>query len=112
MTTNLEKALDAAAKLPKDEQDILAEWLELLLRHLASQSRRDRALAAPTKLPNDDGGIIAEWLLRHRASEQLASEQRWDQAFAESADALESLADEALAEHRAGRTVPLDPDTL
>lgn len=36
----------------------------------------------------------------------------WDRSFARSQDALARLADEALAEHRAGRTKPLDPDTL
>lgn len=44
--------------------------------------------------------------------EELASERRWDELFAESADVLSELADEALAEHAAGRTTELDPDKL
>jgi hypothetical protein len=40
-----------------------------------------------------------------------ASERRWDDSFAASTDVLAQLADEALAEHRAGRTEPLDPDS-
>ncbi len=39
---------------------------------------------------------------------ELAAEQQWDQAFVRSQDALSALADEALAEHRAGRTQPLN----
>jgi hypothetical protein len=39
-------------------------------------------------------------------------EAPWQQAFAGSTDALAQLADEALAEHRAGRTHALDPDKM
>jgi hypothetical protein len=42
----------------------------------------------------------------------LVSERRWDQAFADSADLLAQLADQALAEHRAGKTHVLDPERL
>jgi hypothetical protein len=44
--------------------------------------------------------------------EELASERRWEKAFADSEDMLAQLADEALAEHRQGRTQPLDLDAL
>ncbi len=43
---------------------------------------------------------------------ELAAEQRWDKTFAHSQDALSKLADEALAEHRAGRTRPLNVKDL
>lgn len=43
---------------------------------------------------------------------ELESEKRWSKSFAASRDALVTLADEALAEHRAGRTKPLDLDAL
>ena len=39
-------------------------------------------------------------------------DRRWNRSFAHSQDTLERLADEALAEARAGRTEPLDPDRL
>ena len=39
--------------------------------------------------------------------EEMASEQRWTMSFAQSADVLESLATDVLAEFRAGRTIPL-----
>jgi hypothetical protein len=43
---------------------------------------------------------------------EIEAEARWDKAFAESHGTLESLADEARSELKAGRTEPLDPDTL
>jgi hypothetical protein len=45
-------------------------------------------------------------------AEELADDQRWDEAFAKSQDVLERLADEALADYRKGRTRILDPDQL
>jgi len=44
--------------------------------------------------------------------QELRSEQRWQELFARSQDLLAKMADEALAEHRAGITEPLDPDAL
>ena len=43
---------------------------------------------------------------------ELEAETVWEGRLAASKEALEALADEALAEHRAGRTLPLDPDKL
>jgi hypothetical protein len=67
----------------------------------------EQALAEIGKLPAQAQNALAAWIL-----EELASERRWTDAFAESQDLLAELADEALAEHRAGKTQPLDPDTL
>jgi hypothetical protein len=61
------------------------------------------AVAEATKLPPDEQDILAAILL-----EEISSEQRWAQSFAKSGPALETLASEALAEFRAGRTLPLD----
>ena len=41
---------------------------------------------------------------------EIDAEHLWDERLATSADALEALADEALIEHRSGRTRTLDPD--
>jgi hypothetical protein len=41
---------------------------------------------------------------------EIDAEHLWDERLATSADALEALADEALTEHRSGRTRTLDPD--
>jgi hypothetical protein len=41
---------------------------------------------------------------------EIEAERDWENRLAASADALGALADEALGEHRSGRTRPLDPD--
>ena len=61
------------------------------------------AIAEATKLPPAEQDVLAAILL-----EEVASEQRWSQSFAKSERVLESLASEALAEFRAGKTKPLD----
>lgn len=45
-----------------------------------------------------------------RRDRDLISDERWSRLFAEHPDALERPADEALAEHGQGTTVPLDPE--
>ena len=44
--------------------------------------------------------------------EEVAADERWEASLAASPTALDELADEALREHHAGRTKPLDPDRL
>lgn len=68
MTELLQKAFEAASKLPKEEQDALAAVL----------------------------------------MEELASEERWTEAFAKSQDELARLAEEARSEFRQGKTKPLE----
>jgi hypothetical protein len=60
-----------------------------------------------SKLPEAEQDALGRALL-----EELASERRWEDLFAGSHDVLANLADDALAEHRAGRTEKLDPDKL
>ena len=67
----------------------------------------EEAFAEPAKLPETEQEALAAWIL-----EELASERRWQDAFARSADLLDKLADEAIADYRAGKTEPLDPDSL
>ena len=67
----------------------------------------EQAFAEVAKLPEGEQDAFATWIF-----EELASEQRWAQSFASSHDLLTELAEEALAEHRAGRTQPLDVDQL
>jgi hypothetical protein len=67
----------------------------------------EQAFAAVAQLPVEEQDALARALLA-----DLASEQAIDAALASDPDALGRLADEALAEHRAGRTEPLDPDAL
>ena len=67
----------------------------------------EKAFAEVTKLSEPEQDELAGWIL-----EELASERRWSKAFANSRDVLQQLASEALAEHRAGKTEVLDPETL
>ncbi len=62
-----------------------------------------KAFEAASKLPEAEQDALAAAIL-----EELASERRWDELFERSADTLAELANEALAEDRAGRTRPLD----
>ena len=63
----------------------------------------EQAFAAAANLPSEEQDALARALL-----EDLASERSIDERLATTPDALATLADEALAEHRAGRTEPLD----
>jgi len=69
MTRALERAFEAASRLPEARQDELAV------------------------------AILAE----------IEADERFDGALASAREPLERLADEALAEHRAGRAESLDP---
>jgi hypothetical protein len=62
----------------------------------------EKALAEIARLPEPDQDALAAIVL-----EEIASEQRWSESFSQSQDALARLAEEALAEHAAGRTRPL-----
>ncbi len=66
-----------------------------------------KAFAEAAKLAGVEQDALARWLL-----EELASQRRWDQTLADSQDTLAALADEALADHRDGRTQNLDPQEL
>ena len=66
-----------------------------------------RAFDEASKLPEGEQDALGRVLL-----EELASERRWGELFAGSEDLLAELADQALAEHRAGRTDKLDPEKL
>jgi hypothetical protein len=66
-----------------------------------------RAFEEASKLPDDEQNALARLLL-----EEIYSEEGWASIFAETKDLLSELADEALAEHRANRTEPLDPNDL
>jgi len=60
-----------------------------------------------SKLPEAEQDALAEAI---RA--EIEAEKGWDKSLASSLDVLERLADEAIADHRAGRTKPLDPDKV
>lgn len=62
----------------------------------------EKALEEVAKLPASEQDAVASILL-----EELASEERWGKLFARSQGKLAQLADEAVAEYKAGRTKPL-----
>lgn len=66
-----------------------------------------KAFDEASKLPEDEQDALGRILL-----EELNSERRWEEIFSGSHDLLAELADQALAEHRAGRTEKLDPEKL
>lgn len=67
----------------------------------------ERAYAEIARLPEPDQDVIAALILN-----ELEDEAKWQKSFAQFPDALARLSEEALAEHRAGRTQLLGPDTL
>lgn len=66
-----------------------------------------QAFAEASKLPEPEQEVLAARLLA-----ELADEDEFDRAIADSAHKLIGLADQALAEDRAGLTEALDPDRL
>jgi hypothetical protein len=68
-----------------------------------------QAFEKAAELPDAEQDRLARFLLA-----ELESERQWAELFAlpESEDLLERLADEALSEHRAGRTKPLYVEDL
>jgi hypothetical protein len=66
-----------------------------------------KAFEAASRLPEPEQDELAAAIL-----EELDADERWAASFARSQDALKRLANEALEEHRAGRSEPLDPDAL
>lgn len=67
----------------------------------------EHAFAEAAKLPTAEQELLASRLLA-----ELAADDEFDRAIARSSDKLARLAQEALAEYRAGLTEELDPDRL
>ena len=63
----------------------------------------EKAFAEAANLSEEEQDVLAKTLL-----EDLAAEEKWDQAFANSQDKLAALADEAIAEFEQGETRPLE----
>jgi hypothetical protein len=67
----------------------------------------ERALAEIQKLPESEQDAIAAVIL-----DELADEQRWDEAFARSSDQLARLAERVREDVRAGRVQEVGWDEL
>ncbi|MEH2144047.1 hypothetical protein [Nostoc sp.] len=67
----------------------------------------EKAIAKLKTLSASEQDAIATLIL-----EELEDDTLWDQAFEQSQDTLATLAAEAIAEFKAGKTQPLDSETL
>jgi hypothetical protein len=67
----------------------------------------EKAFGEASKLPDTEQNALAKWLL-----DEFEAEKKWERTFAESENALDRLADEALEDHRQGKTMPLDIEKL
>ncbi len=67
----------------------------------------EKAFDEASKLTPEEQNVLARRLL-----EELAMEDRWSEALDRSPQTLEALADEALSDHEAGETRPLDASDL
>jgi hypothetical protein len=59
----------------------------------------EQAFREASKLPEAEQDALAEAI-----RSEVMGDEDWERSFASSTDALERLADEAIAEHRAGST--------
>ena len=66
-----------------------------------------RAFEAASKLSPEEQDEAAAHLLA-----DIEGEQRWDATLEATAEHLRAMADDAMREHRAGRTRKLDTDAL
>jgi hypothetical protein len=67
----------------------------------------DEAYAAAKELPEDEQEMIGAVLL-----EEINADRRWEELLSQPSDVVERMIDNALENHRLGKTLPLDPDTL
>ena len=65
----------------------------------------EKAIKEVSQLPEDEQDTFAVLIL-----EEMASEERWTEAFGKSQDQLAKLAEEAITEFRSGRSSPLSFD--
>ena len=63
----------------------------------------EKALNQVNALPPEGQDALASLIL-----EEIKPEQRWDELFAGSQGELSRLAEQAIAEYKAGKTTPLD----
>ena len=67
----------------------------------------EQAIEEAHKLPESDQEAIGAWLLA-----EIESERKWDELFSRPSAVIDRMAQEALEDHRAGKTTPLDPEKL
>jgi len=65
----------------------------------------EKAFKKALLLSGVEQNTLARWML-----EELEAEKKWDKTLAESEDILDKLADEAIKDHKVGRTRNLNID--
>ena len=88
-------------KVSPNQDGILPVWNIIMTKLLKE------AFDKASELPEEAQDQFARWVI-----EELASEKEWTKLLKSSPQAVSTLAKEAIAEHRDGRTEPLDPDNL
>lgn len=73
---------------------------------IAMTALLEKAFKQASALPKAKQEAIGALIL-----EEIASESRWDAQFAGSQDALARLAEEAVSEFNAGKTLPFEKDS-
>jgi hypothetical protein len=63
----------------------------------------EKAFKEAARLPEVEQNALAKWVM-----EEIEAEGKWAKAFAGSEDTLDRLADAALAEHKQGKSKPLN----
>jgi hypothetical protein len=74
--------------------------LKVIIKDAVMSQLMEKAIIEMRKLAEQEQDRLASLIL-----EELASERHWADLFDQSQDLLGQLADEALAEHRAGKTL-------
>ncbi|HEX7677719.1 MAG TPA: hypothetical protein VF713_06320 [Thermoanaerobaculia bacterium] len=67
----------------------------------------DEAYAIAKELSEQEQQAIGAWLLA-----EIDADRRWEELFAQPSDVIERMGEKALEDHRLGRTLPLDPESL
>ena len=65
----------------------------------------EKAINRINALPPEEQDAVASLIL-----EEIESEKRWDELFAGSQEQLAQIAGQAIADYKAGKTKPLDPE--
>ena len=123
MSENSENSPQTSISKARNYAQIAAYWDNHSLADVWDHTRevgfevrvpRDRTLRmySPHFVNCEDADEFVLEVSEEDSLDEDDDEERWNKAFAESADKLAKLADEALTELREGRTTPLDPDQL
>ena len=67
----------------------------------------ENAIKKLAKLPEKEQNVMARWIM-----EEINSDKKWDELFANSEDELKTLANEALDDFNKGKTKTLDVSKL